>query len=114
MDGESGETIKEAFTLSPFLDFPSGGGADDVAFDHRKILMGSPLEIPSYCAVKRVVSLAWNGDTAPRYARVFLLVSFLLEKEKKKKKISLMVSERNASSTKCSCVPRCSAAINHE
>lgn len=36
------EMIKE---LSPFRlrpSFPSGGGADDVASEHRKILMGSP------------------------------------------------------------------------
>lgn len=113
--GKSGEMIKK---LSPLFDFPfrRGGGADDVASEHRKILMGSPLSRSNlYCAVKRCrcnLSFKNGGHGAPLRASFSSSSCFSLRDEKKKKKkISRCLSDN--SNQRGVLFLRCSAAINH-
>lgn len=108
--GKSGEMIKK---LSSLFDFPfhRGGGADDVASEHRKILMGSPLSRSNlYCAVKRCrcnLSFKNGGHGAPLRAGLSPppRVS-LFETKRRRRKKSLDVYLTTATNAGC-----CSCAV---
>lgn len=108
--GKSGEMIKK---LSSLFDFPfhRGGGADDVASEHRKILMGSPLSRSNlYCAVKRCrcnLSFKNGGHGAPLRAGLSppRRVS-LFETKRRRRKKSLDVYLTTATNAGC-----CSCAV---
>lgn len=109
--GKSGEMIKK---LSSLFDFPfhRGGGADDVASEHRKILMGSPLSRSNlYCAVKRCrCNLSFkNGEHgAPLRAGLSppRRVSLFETKRRRKKSLDVyLTTVTNAGCCSCA-VPR--------